>query len=263
MGAFVVDRLMPGWRRFRDFRRLDDAYRRISKFDPIAQLPSWLFVLSLVVIPVILVSLLQVLVDGIFGQLLLFLLNLFIAFVCLDFSVLTADDNNSNDSQPAEDAGAEDIGSEASVTIFARSNPALYTPVFWMVLAGPLALVFYRLLERLPQSPVLKNHQDSLSIIRTLTAWLEWLPAILSGLLFMLCGNFDAGWKELVKTPLLEDDLARLNQTRLNSVGLAAMNAAPQSANPVDSVKQAGDLCLRALLVWFLLATVYEWLISA
>ena len=261
MGAFVVDRLMPSWRHFRDFRRLDDAYRRISKNNLVEQLPSWLFVLLLILIPVILVSLLQSIIDGIFGQLFLFLFNLVIAFVCLDFAVLGSGDNDNLDASQ-EGTGAEKIEDESSTSIFARSNTALYTPVFWMVLGGPLALVFYRLLQRFPQSPVLENRQDSLPFIRILAAWLEWLPALLSSLLFMLCGNFDAGWRELVKTPVLEDDLANLNLTRLNNVGFAAMNPAPQSASPVDSAKPAGDLCLRALLVWFLLAAIYEWFIG-
>jgi AmpE protein len=132
-----------------------------------------------------------------------------------------------------------------------QANGQLFAVIFWYITLGPLAALVYRLIAQ-------SRKQQSLSqIALKLTNILDWLPARMTILLYLLVGNFQAGLRDfgklLFKTP-------SNNQILLSVCGLQAL-----SSNGVKSAKmlQAEKLVEYAvilLLVLLAFFTLVAWM---
>jgi membrane protein required for beta-lactamase induction len=249
--AFLLDRVFIDLRGLRNRQRLHGYYQwMVSRWSE--RLPAWTIPVLLVAPLLIAFSLIESLIEASLWDVFLFGFYLLVAFLCIDSRVMF-ENLDSRIEMAEQQPGSDDADDQ---TLFAKTNTALYSAVFWMTVGGPLVLVFYRLVQSLSDSDDLPGRENWIGTIETLIAWLEWLPSILTCFTYMVCGNFDAGLKRFSQISIIGDDMALLNQTRLREVGLASVNAS--DAGSVEMLKRSRGLLLRALLFWVFLAAIIE-----
>lgn len=252
--AFLADRLLPDLRQLRDPAPVQRYYLWILAKFPLQGREPWAVPLLLVLPLILLFSLLQSLIDAALWDVFVLLFYMLIVFLCIDSSLLFEQVDACLEPDHPGQTAAEEYG----LSLFAAANSAYYSVIFWMLIGGPVILVFYRLVQKLPSFEALPGRQHWLGYIETMVGWLEWMPSILTSFSYMICGNFDAGLKCFRRTEILADDMAQLNQTRLRDVGIAAVSAAEIEDNSVELLKRSHGLVLRALILWILLAALFE-----
>ena len=252
--AFLLDRLVPDLRKLRDRKPLDDYYHWLLARIPMKDAPPWAIPLLLILPLVLLFAFIQSLVDAALWDFFLFAFTTALVFLCIDSSLLF----ERVDESLEEESLASDPADKAAADLFDTANSAYYSVVFWLIVGGPVLLVFYRLVQKLPATQNLADSQRWSGYIATMLAWLEWPASLLTCASYMICGNFDAALKQLKAIPLFGDDMGMLNRQRLTGVGLAAINAPEIEDNAVELLKRSRGLALRTLVLWVLLAALLE-----
>ena len=149
------------------------------------------------------------------------------------------------DADAGEDAPS--MARKISEWIFTNINSRYIAVLFWFVLLGPAACLFYRLVvmhhdmvQREPQHA----HKEPVSQLLML---LNWLPARLTALVFALVGDFMRGYSVL--HPYWRDGAASIEQMLLKT-GLGALGFNDElSADPLEENIQALALAERALIL--------------
>lgn len=201
----------------------------------------WMMLLALVaaiLLPVTLIySMFYNLFFGFFG----FLSNLFLFFYCL---------GPQNVFYPVYEEDIEDQN-KAVEDYFITANTQMFALIFWYIIAGPIIALAYRLISLLRQFNAVSEQANQL------TALLEWIPARLTALLFLLVGNFQRGFSvfknELFSSPQTNDLI--LSQCGLQSVKINEFEEILmlQAQNMVE-------LALVLLLVLIAFFTMAAWL---
>lgn len=134
----------------------------------------------------------------------------------------------------------------------------LFSPLFWYLLLGPLALLTYYLLRITAE---LTETQAAGYVARRWQDWADWLPVRVLALTFALAGNFDTTWNYL------------LEQLRVPTVpNLDLLDGATEAAHPaqvkVDAETAPGAALIVALseveallrrsgIIWIVLLTLH------
>lgn len=104
---------------------------------------------------------------------------------------------------------------------FAQVNGQLFSVVFWYLLGGTLAVLSYRLIA------LCREQELTAQLARRLTDLLDWIPARITLLFYLLVGNFQQGFRfyrqKFLSTPKNNDFLlseggllaARTNESEL------------------------------------------------
>lgn len=200
-------------------------------------------VLAAIILPIVfLVSLvylsLQSVLFGLFGL----VLSLFIFFYCLGpqnaFYPISESDTNR--------AEVDSIGE-----YFAEVNSQLFAVIFWFIIAGPIAALTYRLLT-------LCKDINTVSIQATqITEILEWIPARITALLFLLVGNFQRGFNLFIQYVLTPPDS---NNKILSECGLQAVRINDDEEVPMAVAESLVEHAAIVLLVCIALFTLVAWL---
>lgn len=115
--------------------------------------------------------------DRIFG-ILSFLFNLGIFYYCL---------GPENPFYPVKSENEEDYNEIVVGNYFVKVNGQLFAPVFWYITLGVLGIVAYRLISLCKEQPLIAK------LSTLITDILDWIPARISVILFLLVGNFQRG----------------------------------------------------------------------
>ena len=163
------------------------------------------------------------------------LLNIVIFYVCMGpgnpFYPLRTSEKAANE---------KDIGH-----YLAQINGQLFAVIFWYIVLGPLAILVYRLLS-------LSQSQDAVKLqARRVTDILDWLPARMTVVLYLLVGNFQAGFRHLCKLFISPPEN---NHILLSECGLQAMGNEPPTMSRAESLVEHGLIALLVLLACFTLA---------
>ena len=144
---------------------------------------------------------------------------------------------------------------EARKDILRDALQQLFSPLFWFLLASPVAALGYYLLRLAgrqdePDNQGLANHWLTLA---------DWIPTRLLALSFALAGNFNATW-DVIRERLLKPD----------APGHELIDEAAEAAEPADldtngdptealSEAMAGlqALLQRALIVWMVMLALH------
>jgi len=278
--ALVLDRIFPDLLAYRSDRWITNYCQLLGDRWKAGRFGPWPM-LGFIVVPVLL---LISLVNSVFafGSINLFTLAFYtvVVYLCLGSRSLDRDIDayidaltESDHDRAARDAGAmfgADVDSEPEVqirqvagSIFVLANRNLYSVIFWIVVGGPVVLVVYRLLERIAAQNFVSDYQNINHKSRQLMAWLEWIPAHLSGFAFLICGNFDAGLKRLREQSMFEVDVGAVNDSYLQQVGLASIRTEEGVADlpNAELIKASRGLVLRSLVLWigFVALLEYWW----
>lgn len=198
--------------------------------------------LALIVVPLIVITaFIYCLLHGIFYGFMGFLLSIVLFFYCLGpqnvFYPVTQSDSASTN---------ELVGD-----YFALVNGQLFSVVFWYIIAGPIAAVAYRLIALCKDiSPVSIQANE-------ITNLLEWIPARITALLFLLVGNFQRGFKLFVSYMFAKPDF---NGELLRQCGLQAARTNASEEVPMSLAESLVEHAIIVMLVFIALFTLVSWL---
>lgn len=198
--------------------------------------------LALIVVPLVLVTaIIYGLLHGIFYGFMGFLLSLAIFFYCLGpqnvFYPVTQSDSESN--------------AELVSDYFALVNRQLFSVVFWYIIAGPIAIVAYRLITLCRDiNPVSLQASE-------VTDVLEWIPARLAVLMFLLVGNFQRGFNRFLSFVIAKPDY---NNEMLRECGMLAVRTNENDEVPMPVAEALVEHAIIVMLVLIALFTLISWL---
>jgi AmpE protein len=198
--------------------------------------------LALIVLPItIITSLVYLAVDSILFGLLGLLFNIALFFYCL---------GPKNPFYPIIDTDVE-VPEHSAGTYFAEVNNQLFSVIFWYVIGGPIAALFFRLIS-------LSKTIPSVAVLaKDTTEILEWIPARLTVLLYLLVGNFQLGFQRFTGFLLVKP---ALNDQMLSECGLLAVRSNEFEEVPMPIAETLVEHAVIVLLVLVALFTLAAWL---
>lgn len=198
--------------------------------------------LGLIVLPLILITaVVYLLLHGIFYGFMGLLLSLAIFFYCLGPQNIFYPETQS-ESQSNNDC----VGH-----YFAMVNRQLFSVVFWYIIGGPIAAVTYRVIALCRDISSVSVQASEVSDL------LEWIPARLTVLLFLLVGNFQRGFKFFRNYILAKPDF---NSELLHECGLQAVQTNESEGVPMLVAEHLVDHAIIVMLVMIALFTLISWL---
>ena len=169
------------------------------------------------------------------------LLNIVIFYYCI---------GPGNPFYPVHTQAAEQNNSDAGGYL-AQVNGQLFAVVFWYIATGPLGLLVYRMVS-LCQKQALVSQQAS-----WLTGLLDWLPARMTSLLYLLVGNFQSGLQHFSRLFFTSPEN---NYTMLTVCGLHAARHDEQEQVPLPQAERLVEHAIIVFLVLIALFTMVAWL---
>lgn len=220
-----------------------DYYQRIKKFsESYSSFKQPWMLLVLTVGPLLLLTaFVYCLLHGIFFGFMGLILSIALFFYCLGpqnvFYPVTQSDTESTIMLVGD--------------YFALVNRQLFSVVFWYIIAGPIAAVAYRLIT-------LCRDVDEIHVpANELTDLLEWIPARLTVLLFLLVGNFQQGFKLFSRFIFAKPDF---NNQMLRECGLQAVQTHKTDEVTMPLAESLVDHAIIVMLVFIALFTLISWL---
>lgn len=225
------------YQRFFWFEKYYQKIKKIAETNPTFANP-WLL-LALIILPIVSLSLvIYLLLSPILFGLIGFLLSLLIFYYCLGpqnifYPKAQSDTQNHN----------ELVGD-----YFVLVNTQLFSLVFWYIIAGPIAALTYRLV-------VLCRDLSSVSVqANELIDLLEWIPARLTVLLFLLVGNFQRGVVHLKHYIFARPDS---NSDMLRICGMHAVQANDTEEVPMPVAEGLVEYAIILMLVFIALLYLF------
>ncbi len=129
------------------------------------------------------------------------------------------------------------------------ANNAIFSPIFWYLLFGPLFLLMYRLID-LASKHI--NHQFHCD---TIIQWLDWLPARITALCYLFVGHFQRGLEPFGHYVLA---WPKENDVLLESCATASINVNQPILSELDAEK-AIEQSIILYLVFIAIITIVAW----
>lgn len=230
------------------------SYHRFSWFDQYCLsvknalatrnlLTSPALLLAFIAIPIpllafIIYMLFQNLLFGLIGL----LFNIAVLFYCIGPQNPFYPENTESSPEPA----AVVIGA-----YFSAVNTQLFAVIFWYVIAGPIAALFYRLITLSQHTPGVDAWAQRSTDI------LEWIPARLSAFLYLLVGNFQSGLKPFTRLALASPEQ---NHQLLSECGLHALRTGESDDGKMPAAETLIEHALIVLLVCLAFFTLAAYL---
>ena len=135
-------------------------------------------------------------------------------------------------------------------TYLVNVNSQLFAVLFWYIILGPFAVLFYRLISLC----------QNLSVVGQIASWLtnvlEWMPARMTVLLYLLVGNFQAGLRNFSK---LLFSLPVDNETLLGVCGPEALISTESEPMSMPQAESLVEHSVILLLVFLAVFTLVAW----
>lgn len=201
-------------------------------------------VLACLVLPIVLgVTVVYWVIHGIFFGFMGLLLSLLIFAYCL---------GPQNAFYPlASNTTSEQDATAPISAYFASVNSQLFSVIFWYILTGPIGVLAYRLVS------LCDNIEGLDKQAKQLTDILEWIPARITALLYLLVGNFQAGFSVLRQFIVSKPDL---NNRMLSECGLKAAGSREADELSLSIAEHLVEHAVIVLLVLIALCTLVAWL---
>ncbi|HHT0591689.1 TPA: regulatory signaling modulator protein AmpE [Legionella anisa] len=198
--------------------------------------------LALIIVPIVLlVSIIYLLLYHLLFGLIGFLLSILIFFYCLGpqnvFYPIVQSDTKTNQ---------ELVGD-----YFIIVNRQLFSLVFWYVIAGPIGALAYRLITLCRDFTYISEQANEV------TDLLEWIPARLTVLLFLLVGNFQRALSSFTSYFFAKPDM---NNDMLRVCGLLAVGTNEAEEIPMPVAESLVEHAIIVMLVFIALFTLVTWL---
>ncbi|KTD50892.1 regulatory signaling modulator protein AmpE [Legionella quateirensis] len=202
----------------------------------------WLYLAALILPIVLTTSIIYLIFHNLFFGFTGLLLSTLIFFYCL---------GPQNAFYPLSETDSKNNHSEFIGDYFALVNSQLFAVIFWYILAGPIAVLIYRLFT------LCKNYDEVSSQAKQVTEILEWVPARITALLFLLVGNFQRGFATFMQYFLNNPDS---NNQILSECGLQAVRINESDDIPIPNAEALVEHAAIVLVVFIALFTLIAWL---
>lgn len=226
---------------------------------------SWLLTL-IVIVPILAIAwiLQTILFSGLF-YIFGFLYSIFILWYCL--WPIPLDAQLETNIQQALATNATPDSRPFSTQLLIDANNHIFAVLFWFMALGPIGAIAYRLISELvrlknsEQNNVETNELPSVENVsllnkasNTLLNLLDWIPARLVALGYVITGNFSTGfaqWRQYALQGL------QSNRELLITTGLAAMNAEANVAPNFEEARGILRLIERTSVVWLVVIAIF------
>ena len=227
-----------GWFKYLQ-RQLSDLFVEHSWFD------EWAGIVCVLLLPLVIVGLILNIFSGGVFTLIFFIASTVILFLCLGpkplassfshyFEALERGDREaafislSKESVLDEVTQGDQLVRNATRCILVESQSRYFGVLFWFTFLGPFGALFYRLTYVYFCMSIKEENEERVERLGVLIHWLDWAPARLTSLVFLLAGDFVNGFYR-VKDYLF--DFGADNRQLVSETGLAAMGLDMQSSN--------------------------------
>ena len=174
-------------------------------------------------------------VSGLFFGLISLILQLLIVYYCL---------GPNNVFFPVVSDTKDNVGE-----YLVDANSQVFAVIFWYLLLGVFGVIAYRLIS------VCKSYSVTSAIAGKVADVLDWIPARITSLFYLLVGNFQHGFPVLMQFLSKGPDN---NAQLLNQCGVATLNSTPD--NQV-TIGQAQTHVEHAILLWVFLLAIYTFVV--
>lgn len=229
---------------YQRFSWFNDYARRVNEFTQQHQFLTnpWvklaLMILPLTLVTALIYGLLQCLFFGFVGL----VLSIVIFFYCL---------GPQNPFYPMLDNASGEEGNGLASHYFSAVNNQLFAVIFWYIVSGPIGVLIFRLISL--SSNVIEVSQEA----KKVQDILEWAPARLTVLLYLLVGDFQRGFILFKKYMFSKP---QLNNQMISECGLEAVRADTAEEVPMPIAELIVEHSLIVLLVFIALFTLVAWL---
>ncbi|QDP72638.1 hypothetical protein FOG18_08760 [Legionella israelensis] len=232
---------------FNRFSWFKEYYSFIARnLQPLGALsaPVWLLIgliLPIVIISALVLFFLEDVFYGFFGL----ILNIIILYYCLGpqnpFYPITEKKVN------AQGADQNTVSGRYLVEV----NGQLFAVLFWYILTGPLGIIIYRTIS------LSQDYEPVAAKAKLIIAWLDWLPARMTALFYMLVGNFQRGAHYFAK--YFTGGPAK-NNAMLSECGIAAASIEGDKTASISAAENLVEHSVIVFLVFLALFTLAAWL---
>ena len=227
--------------------KISDSFAEKSFFE------DWGGVALVLLTPIILLAILLSLVPGFIFGLVFFLVSCAVLFFSIGPKPLTKTLSGYFAAMERGDAEAaylslqsekvledipegDDLIRNATRGILIESQVRYFGVIFWFIFLGPYGALFYRLAHHYRAICVREQNEEHLELLDRLIHIIDWAPARITSILFLLTGDFVSGFYR-VKDYLV--DFAADNRHLITETGIAALGVDMHSTN--DDYKENRD----------------------
>ncbi len=158
------------------------------------------------------------------------------------------------DKSRSEPKEKDELVRAATLKLLTEAQKRYFGPIVWFIFAGPFGALFYRLSHY--YSEYCQKHgidEESTSMLQ-LIHWVDWIPARITSLLFLLTGDFVKGFYPI--QDYLMDAEADNNQL-VSDTGLAALGLERGiSDESLEENYRAYEIDKRTLIFYLVLAAI-------
>ena len=271
--ALLVERIIPQFIEFRQFNWLRDYALWMKDALHVERLGSWAGSALLLLPLLLLVWLIEAMFENALFGLFELAFNVLVIFLCLGPRDLDSQVEQYLDSIEIGDAErrsqlaghmtSDEVATElpdqamqVSRSMLVQANSRMFAVMFWFTLLGPVAAVLYRLLEQfLTQDYLEQSLQPFKSVLRSVLGLVDWIPARISLLAYMISGAFEEGLQAYQKGSFTALDSYEQNHDLLQLVGFACITQPEVTGqdHTMQLIRKTRGLILRSLVVWLLL----------
>lgn len=186
------------------------------------------------------------------GIIYLLSLHLFWGFISLIFSIVMFLYclGPQNPFYPLSERNNEESNNKVIANYFALVNRQLFSAIFCYVIAGPIAVLTYRLITLCQEITSVREQANRITDI------IEWIPARITAMLFLLVGNFQRGF---VLFSNLFFSKPEKNNQMLSDCGMQAVRSNEEEV-PLTMAETMVEHAAIILLVLIALLTLVAWL---
>lgn len=207
-----------------------------------ASISSWLK-LALIVLPFLLLTgVVLHFVDHLLYGVVGLLLNIVIFYYCL---------GPVNPFYPVHTKLMDEMVDDDIGHYLVRANGELFSAVFWYLVLGPVGMLAYRLVS-LSQGLTAVTPQ-AVDVLN----FLEWLPARMTALLYLMVGNFQVGYEHFSR--LFFSPPAK-NNHMLSLCGLAALSFDSREQKAMIQAENLVEHAAIAFLALLAFCTIFAWM---
>lgn len=263
--VLAVELYLNWGERYRNLSWFEQYYNQVTEFlqDKLSH-DSWLHVFTVVLLPVVILSILLNLFSGGTYYFVLFLASCFVLFISLGpkslassfdpyFAAMERNDQEAafliieQESLLNDLPESEELVRNATRTILVESQTRYFGVIFWFIFAGPFGALFYRIAHTYFDISI-KNEEDSAAHIAKLIHWLDWAPTRLTSIIFLFTGDFVKGFYR-VRDYFV--DFSADNRQLISETGVAALGLEMGRCDgDVQENKDAYAMVERTLLIY-------------
>ncbi|MBV1907819.1 MAG: regulatory signaling modulator protein AmpE [Kangiellaceae bacterium] len=161
------------------------------------------------------------------------------------------DDSSDDTAQIPE---SDELVRAATRKILIESQKRYFGVIGWFILLGPLAALLYRLAHIYQEHCVAEGFNEHAPLMQQFIHWIDWIPARMTTLMFLLTGDFVNGFYR-IQDYLLDADAD--NNQLISETGIAALGLEISgSDSTLEENHQTISMIRRAVIFYLVIGAI-------